>query len=73
MLEARRADDDGVAVLTLQLAVVGDPAQCGFSERQVVLGRDGFDGGKGLEVMLVPVPARLLERHDTFSKCDGLC
>ena len=55
--QARRPDDDRVAVLALQQAVVRDPAERDFGEGQPVLGRDGLDLGERGEVGFVPVPA----------------
>lgn len=55
MLCAGRTDDDGVAILLLQLTVVRQPAERDLSEREAVLLGDFFDLAKGLEVGLVPV------------------
>lgn len=59
MRRARRADDDRIAELALQLAVVRHPAEGNLSEREVVLLRDGLDLGERVEVGLVPVAGKV--------------
>lgn len=56
MLRAGRADDDGVTKLTLEKAVMRDPAKRDLSERQTVLVAHRLHDIDGLEVRVVPVP-----------------
>ena len=56
MIQARRADEDRVAVRTLQQAVVRDPAERDLREGEPVLLRDDLDLRERIEIRLVPVP-----------------
>lgn len=57
MLQARRPNDNGIAVLALHQAMMRHPAECDLGERQIVHLRDIFDLRQGTEVSFVPVPA----------------
>lgn len=70
--QARRADDDRVAVLALHEAVVRHPAERDLGHRQLVLLRDDLDARERLEVRVVPVPvAVVLVRVSALSQLKG--
>ena len=60
MVQTRRADDNCVAVLLLQFAVVRQPAKCNLAKGDVVLARDLLDGSERREVWFVPVPVTIV-------------
>ena len=60
MIQARRADEDRVAVRTLQQTVVRDPAQRDLGHCQSMLIRHGADRLDRFEVRLVPVPTAVV-------------
>ena len=55
VLQARGPDDDRIAMLALEQAVVRDPAERDLCERQAVLLHDRLERRQRLEVGLVPV------------------
>ena len=60
MFQTGCTDDHRIAVLSLQLAVMGYPSKSNFSKSEVVFVGGGLDMCEGSEVVVIPVPVTVV-------------